>query len=121
MSNELVVMPKSDWEDILTSVRNKTGKTDLMTSDQVSTEVDGIEGGVSMHPSDCRYLFINGARLEWLDKIVTSGVTAFNSMFASCQTITTVPWFDTSKGTDFDSMFSNCSAFASLSSPVTKS
>ena len=45
MSNELVVMPKSDWEDILTSVRNKTGKTDLMTSDQVSAEVDGIKGG----------------------------------------------------------------------------
>ena len=39
--SEYVVMPLSDWQDILDSVRTKTGKTGLLKSSQVSNEILG--------------------------------------------------------------------------------
>ena len=45
------VMPLSDWEDILNSVRIKTGKDGTLVSGDVSSEIDGISGGYSDIPS----------------------------------------------------------------------
>ena len=42
-----VVMPLSDWQDILDSVKAKTGKSDALVSGDVSSEIDGI-GGVEL-------------------------------------------------------------------------
>lgn len=41
---DLVIMPKVDWQDILDATREKTGKTDLLLSDAVSTEIRSIAG-----------------------------------------------------------------------------
>ena len=39
--SEYAVLPLSDWQDILDSVRAKTGKTGLLTSSQVAGEILG--------------------------------------------------------------------------------
>ena len=44
-ANEYVAVPREDWEDILDSVRGKTGKTALLKSGEVKPEIDGIKTG----------------------------------------------------------------------------
>jgi hypothetical protein len=45
-------MPENDWRGILDSVRSKTGKTDLMTSKVVASEIDSIQTGVPINNQD---------------------------------------------------------------------
>ena len=41
----MIIMPKQHWINILNSVRAKTGKSDLLISRDVPTEIDSIRGG----------------------------------------------------------------------------
>ncbi len=55
-----VVMPRIDWQNILDSVRAKTGKTALLVSGEVSAEVDSITGGYGDIPT---YHYVESARV----------------------------------------------------------
>jgi hypothetical protein len=59
-------MPKSDWTGILDSVRAKTGKTDLMTSGVVASEIDGIKAGgsESVSPKEVNFYDYDGTILH---------------------------------------------------------
>ena len=41
---DYVVMPKSDYQNTCDSIRAKTGKTELLKSSELSTEIDSIQG-----------------------------------------------------------------------------
>lgn len=41
------VMPQTDWQNIVDSVRAKTGKSDLLVSGNVASEIDSISGDVT--------------------------------------------------------------------------
>ena len=66
--------------------------------------------------TDARYLFFSGARLDIMDSLIPLAAEAvcFSSMFASCESLTSIPKLDTSNGTDFDNMFSSCSKLTSI-------
>lgn len=46
--SEHVVMPRSDWQDILNAVREKAGKTDLIKSGELAAIVRALGGGGSV-------------------------------------------------------------------------
>lgn len=50
--SKLVVMPENDWKGILDSVRSKTGKTNLMISKYVASEINSIQTGVPINNQD---------------------------------------------------------------------
>lgn len=52
--SEFVMMPKADYEAACNSIRAKTGKTELIKSGAMSTEIDSITGGGSS--DDVRYV-----------------------------------------------------------------
>ena len=86
--SELVVMPKSDWTGILDSVRAKTGKTDLMTSGMVASEIEGIQSGggaVSVSPKDVNFYDYDGTLLH-------------SYTVAEAQALTELPELPTQKG-----------------------
>ena len=56
----MIIMPKSHWVNILNSVRAKTGKSDLLMSGEVPTEIDNISGGYGDIPS---YHFAEAGRV----------------------------------------------------------
>lgn len=58
--SEYAVMPLTDWQSILDSVRAKTGKTTTLVSSDVSGEIDSINGGYGDIPT---YHFIESARV----------------------------------------------------------
>lgn len=52
--SEFVMMPKADYEAACNSIRAKTGKTELIKSGAMSTEIDSITGGGAS--DDVRYV-----------------------------------------------------------------
>lgn len=60
MSEQYAVMPMEDWQNILDSVKAKTGKTDGLVSGEVSAEIDNISGGYGDIPT---YHFTECARV----------------------------------------------------------
>lgn len=70
---EYVVMPKADYEVACNSIRAKTGKTDLIKSGSLSTEIDSITGSGGSS-ADVRYVtFTNPATGETFVKPVIKG------------------------------------------------
>lgn len=61
-----VVMPKDDWQNILNSVRVKTGKSGLLVSGDVSAEVDSISGSI---PAAIEYSQTNPIVTRYMDEV----------------------------------------------------
>lgn len=91
MNDKYVAVPREDWEDILDSVRGKTGKTALLKSGEVSAEIDGIKTGGDLPEEafvikgNCTYRFAYGG-WDWFveqygGNVVTQDITHCAYMF----------------------------------------
>lgn len=118
MSEQLAVIPLSDWQDIVDSVRGKTGKSEPLVSGEVADEIDSISTGAShsdyINPEWTSWSYFNCnnnrdslvAKLKYED---TSNGTDFSYMFYLSQDDFYIPPIDTSNGTIFSNMFYGCS------------
>lgn len=73
--SDYAVMPKSHWQDILNSVRAKTGKDGLLVSGDVAGEINGISGGYGDIPT---YHYAEAGRV--IDNIRTFKAAHPNSL-----------------------------------------
>lgn len=69
------VMPLTDWQNILDSVKTKTGKSATLVSGSVAVEIDSISGGYGDIPT---YHYVEAGRL--IDNIMTFKKTHPNSL-----------------------------------------
>ena len=104
---------------IADAIRDKTGKTDKLSLDNMAEEISSISGGESgINPewTNWRYFCAYGrdsiaTKLKYSD---TSKGTNFYGMFSQCGELTTIPRLDTSNGTDFSAMFEQCKKLTSI-------
>ena len=64
--------------------------------------------------TNCRYMFQNCESLESIPYFDTSNVTDANYMFAYCSSLTTIPLLNTSKVTDMNYMFNGCNLLTTI-------
>ena len=102
------------------AIRSKTGKSDLLTLDEMPVEIAAIEtgGGIDAEnlilTGDCTYRFANGG-WDWVvnkygDKISTQNITNANSMFYYANKLEQIP-FDinlSDSGADITQIFMDC-------------
>lgn len=107
------------------AIREKTGKTDLLTLDEMPVEIAAIEtgGGSAELPEEaflitgaCDYKF-SGTGWNWFienygDKITTEDITSASFMFFQNEELEEIPFdlnFDNSTHKEIKNMFQNCS------------
>ena len=104
------------------AIRNKTGKTDKLTLDNMVTEINGITTGGGSVPEkllkisgDCKYKFAfdswNWVIDNYGDSIITENIKNTNYMFSYNSSMTSIPFdfnFDNSNCYEYNNMFSNC-------------
>lgn len=103
---------------IADAIRNKTGKTDKLSLDEMATEINEISSGerdINPEWTDWNY-FCSGrpdlvAKLKYTD---TSNGTNFSYMFNNCRNLDSIPELDTSNGKTFNYTFSNCQKITSI-------
>lgn len=110
-------------ENIAAAIREKTGKTDLLTLEQMPVEIAAIEtGGGAELPEevlkitgDCSYRFVydgwNWFVENYGDKITTEGITNSNYMFYMNEKIEEILFdinINNSSYRDMRNMFQNC-------------
>ena len=92
-------------ENIGNAIREKTGKTDLLTLEQMVTEIEAIEtgGGSGELPEeafkitgDCSYMFSNNKWKWFIDmygkKVITEKLTSTGYMFQYCNGLEEIPF-----------------------------
>ena len=99
--------------DIATAIKNKTGKTDVITPANFDTEIDSIEaGGGKYAPKFISFYYYTGTDLtEELANLDTSNITSMKNMFFETNNLTepiNFTGFDTSNVTSMESMFRRC-------------
>lgn len=116
----------SKLESIGNAIREKTGKTELLTLDQMPIEIAAIETGggggeelpdeAFVFSGDCGGIFSNN-RWAWFlekygDKITTEGITDSSNMFNGANEIEEIPFdlnFNNSAFGPLNNMFTGCS------------
>lgn len=99
---------------IADAIRNKTGKTDKLSLDEMATEINEISTGErDINPEWTNWSYFCAYRPDLAKKLKygdTSKGTNFSHMFYYCQIAgIKIPEIDTSKGTNFEYMFDHCS------------
>ena len=76
----------------------------------------GINGIYSTNSSltDCSYMFANCESLESIPLFDTSNVTTMSHMFESCKSLTTIPQLDTSNVTSMWYTFGDCTSLTTI-------
>lgn len=136
--SEYVVMPKSDYVSACDTIREKTGSTEPIKSNELVEKTETVyqkgyeqgksEGGTSEVADVDTVIsvitrgsttfasmfsdYINVTYSEVAKVIykpsITSNATNFYNMFNNCHYLTSLPEMDTSNGTNFNRMFHNC-------------
>ena len=103
---------------IADAIRDKTGKTDKLSLDEMATEISEISSGErDINPEwtnwnyFCYYRDSLAAKLKYSD---TCNGTDFSYMFRHCSSLTSIPELDTSNGTNFSYMFGDCSSLTNI-------
>ena len=111
---------------IANSIRGKTGGTDAIIADDFPEAIDGIQAGggvdkiqrwIDLNGGSTKYMFYYfvGSNVdELLEGVDTSRSISAHSMFGNCNSLTSVPLFNTSSVMDMDYMFYNCSKLLSV-------
>lgn len=118
-------------EAIGDAIREKTGKEDLLTLDQMPIEIRSIETGgggeggyeppaeAFILTGNCQYKFANNG-WNWFindfgDKITTNNITNASYMFNYSTTLPEIPFeINLGKCTDFSNMFNGCNKLREL-------
>ena len=114
------------------AIRNKTGKTDKLTLDNMVTEINGITTGGEGVPEkllkisgDCKYKFAydnwNWVLEDYGDSITTENIKNTNFMFFDNPNITSIPFdfnFDNSTYYDYNNMFYSCNNLTQIGNLV---
>lgn len=111
------------------AIREKTGKSDLITLDDMPNEIRGISGGggedlpaeALIISGDCMYRFFSDSWSWYIknygNQIRTENITGTNSMFQSCHSLTNIPFamnFSPTQPIDAQLMFNDCSNLTEL-------
>lgn len=104
---------------IADAIREKTGKNDLLTLDQMATEIASIETGGSLEPititGQGSYRFMNDM-WNWVvedfgDKITTVDLTSASRMFYGSENLKKIPFeLNFTEVYDFSEMFRDCAS-----------
>lgn len=108
--------------DIANAIRAKTGGTNSLTLEQMPSEIEGIETGVTgksyidtSQITDFTYFcMMDRFTYEQIENLDTSNGTRFTGMFQICNNITKIPQLNTSNVTDFSYMLANCPNLKSI-------
>ena len=79
------------------------------------SSVDVNVGGIKI--TNAYYLFYNGVRLNSINELIgalSPDTTYFYGMFYGCGLLTSIPQFNTSKGTNFNSMLWGCRSLTTI-------
>ena len=120
-------------ENIGNAIREKTGKTDLLTLEQMVTEIEAIEtgGGSAELPEeaylitgDCASMFSNGKWAWYLDmyrdKVTTEEITKADNMFSGSE-IEEIPFDLNFKGNSYENqnaIFQLCTKLKKISGKI---
>ena len=78
MGEQLAVIPYADYKAACDSVRAKTGKTDLIKSGELSTEIDSISGGVFEDVNELPAVVDNSKIYRIHEEAVTEAIIVFD-------------------------------------------
>ena len=100
--------------NIANEIRNKTGKTDLLTLDEMASEIENLPSGStsSAKITDGAYLFYKGARTEYLNELLSlcENINSAEDMFNDCENLTELDLsnLDTSNIKNMSNMCRGC-------------
>jgi len=121
-NGEVTITPSEGYDATLgvtvnVQVGSSSEYSDVDGIKYTNSTITGFPEGWKFAPrtdSNCANMFQNCNSLTTVPLFDTSNVTSMNSMFSYCTSLTTVPLFDTSNVTNMNSMFIYCTSLTTL-------